>query len=52
MQDFLCSSPSTAAAVVLGRPANGWIEWKDENGKTLNDVYRAPAESSEVEADA
>ncbi|MFO1065439.1 MAG: DUF4357 domain-containing protein [Pirellulales bacterium] len=46
-QDFLFSSPSTAAAVVLGRSANGWVEWKDEHGRTLSDVHRAPAESSE-----
>jgi hypothetical protein len=31
-QDFLFSSPSTAAAIVLGRSANGWIEWKDDHG--------------------
>jgi hypothetical protein len=48
-QDFLFSSPSTAAAVVLGRSANGWIEWKDENGQTLSDVYRATEESDEPE---
>lgn len=39
-QDFLFSSPSTAAAVVLGRSANGWIEWKDSSGQTLSSVYR------------
>jgi hypothetical protein len=33
--DYLFSSPSSAAAVLLGRSANGRIEWKDENGKTL-----------------
>jgi hypothetical protein len=49
-QDYLFSSPSTAAAVVLGRSANGWVEWKDEHGQTLSDVYRAPAESNEPEA--
>jgi len=48
-QDFLFPSPSTAAAVVLGRSANGWVEWKDVNGHTLSDVYRAPAESNEPE---
>ncbi len=46
-QDYLFSSPSTAAAVVLGRSANGWIEWKDDNGLTLDDVYRAPTELSD-----
>ena len=34
-QDYPFSSPSTAAAVVLGRSANGRIEWKDSNGVTL-----------------
>ena len=29
------SSPSTAAAVVLGRSANGRIEWKDAHGRTV-----------------
>jgi len=51
-QDFLFSSPSTAAAVVLGRSANGWIEWKDEHGQTLSDVYRAQAESTDADSDA
>jgi hypothetical protein len=48
-QDFLFPSPSTAAAVVLGRSANGWVEWKDVNGRTLSDVYRAPTDSNEPE---
>ncbi|MCD6706356.1 MAG: DUF4357 domain-containing protein [Thiobacillus sp.] len=34
-QDYVFSSPSTAAAVVLGRSANGRIEWKNGAGKTL-----------------
>ena len=34
-QDYAFSSPSTAAAVVLGRSANGRIEWKDAQGRTL-----------------
>jgi len=33
-------SPSTAAIMVLGRPANGWIEWKYEDGKSLDEVKR------------
>jgi hypothetical protein len=33
--DYLFSSPSAAAAVVMGRSANGLIEWKDSNGKDL-----------------
>jgi hypothetical protein len=34
------SSPSGAAGVVLGRTANGWIEWKYQDGRTLNEVKR------------
>ena len=34
------SSPSRAAAVVLAREANGWIEWKYEDGKTLDEAHR------------
>ena len=51
VQDFLFSSPSTAAAVVLGRSANGWTEWKDESGLTLSDVFRSSIETSEDETD-
>ena len=27
-----------AALAVMGRSANGWIEWKAANGKTLDEV--------------
>ncbi len=37
-QDYVFSSPSTAAAVVLGRSANGRIEWKDGLGRTLKSL--------------
>ncbi len=37
-QDYVFSSPSTAAAVVLGRSANGRIEWKDAKGRTLKEL--------------
>ncbi len=36
-RDHLFASPSTAASVVLGRSANGRIEWKDATGKTLKE---------------
>ncbi|WP_231615986.1 DUF4357 domain-containing protein [Novipirellula artificiosorum] len=39
-QDYLFPAPSTAAAVVLGRSANGWTEWKDKNGSTLSEIHR------------
>jgi len=39
-QDYIFSSPSKAAAVILGRNANGWKEWKYKDGKTLAEVKR------------
>lgn len=38
--DYIFATPSAAAAVVLGQNANGWIEWKYNNGRTLDDVRR------------
>lgn len=35
--DFIFSSPSTAAVMVMGRNANGLTEWKNKVGKTLKD---------------
>ena len=42
-QDYSFSSPSTAAAVVLGRSANGRIEWKAGDGRTLKELQEAEA---------
>lgn len=33
-------SPSAAAAIVTGGSANGWVEWKNAKGETLDEVYR------------
>jgi hypothetical protein len=38
--NHIFSSPSGAAGVVLGRTANGWIEWKYADGRTLDEVKR------------
>jgi uncharacterized protein DUF4357 len=38
--DFLFSSPSAAASTVLARNANGWKEWKNKEGKTLDELER------------
>jgi len=38
--DQLFKSPSAAAGTILARRANGWIEWKDKNGKTLDELKR------------
>lgn len=35
--DYIFSSPSTAAVMVMGRNANGLTEWKTKDGKTLKD---------------
>ena len=42
-QDYTFSAPSTAAAVVLGRSANGRIEWKAADGRTLKEIQEAEA---------
>lgn len=39
-EDFVFGSPSAAAASVLGRRANGWTEWKNKDGKTIDEIYR------------
>ncbi len=36
-EDFEFSSPSTAASIVLGRSANGLLEWKLKDGTTLKE---------------
>jgi hypothetical protein len=36
-EDYIFSSPSTAAVIVMGRSANGLTEWKLSNGKTLKE---------------
>lgn len=46
-ENVLFSSPSPAAGVVLGRSANGWEEWKDKNGQTLNSLIRVSSASTE-----
>lgn len=42
-QDYLFSSPSIAASLIHGRSANGRIEWKDANGRTLNALQEVEA---------
>jgi hypothetical protein len=39
-EDYLFGSSSTAASVVLGRQANGWTEWKNKEGKTIDKLFR------------
>jgi hypothetical protein len=44
-QDYLFPSPSTAAAVVMGRNANGRIEWRAADGRALKAIQDAEAEA-------
>jgi hypothetical protein len=37
-KDYLFSSPSSAAAIVMGRSANGLTEWKTEDGRILKSI--------------
>ena len=39
-RDHLFRSPSMAALSLMGRTANGWLEWKTKEGKTLDAVKR------------
>lgn len=39
LKDVECSSPSMAAALVVGQSANGWTCWKNENNQSI-DIYR------------
>lgn len=60
-EDFEFKSPSGAASILLARMANGWIEWKNAQGKTLKEVkregqmknelifYRTPAGEKRIE---
>ena len=34
------TSPSSAAMFVLGGSTNGWVEWKNKDGKTLDELFR------------
>jgi len=39
-RNHVFSSPSAAAVAVLARNANGWLEWKYADGRTLDEVKR------------
>ena len=40
VRDYLFASPSTAAIAVLGRRGNGWTEWHDSQGRSLDELER------------
>lgn len=42
-RDHIFSSPSTAAHVLMGRSANGWMEWRNGEGELLDNLRQAGA---------
>ncbi|GAB3803723.1 GIY-YIG nuclease family protein [Virgibacillus kimchii] len=40
VENYVFNSPSAAAGAVLARRANGWREWKSEDGATLDELKR------------
>jgi hypothetical protein len=46
-KDHLFASPSMAAVALMGRTANGWVDWKNAAGKTLNELKRVPASTDD-----
>jgi hypothetical protein len=41
-EGYVFTSPSTAAMVLLGRTANGRVEWKTADGRTLKELQSEP----------
>ena len=40
LKDYLFTSPSTWASMITGMPMNGWVTWKNKDGKTLDEIER------------
>ena len=38
-EDMICSNPSSAGWIVIGKSNNGWVEWKDIKGNSI-EIYR------------
>lgn len=45
-KDHLFGSPSMAAIALTGRTANGWLEWKNKDDKTLDELKRQPPDEN------
>ena len=39
-QEYKFETPSAASSIILGTPSNGWKDWKDASGKSLDDLFR------------
>ena len=42
-QDYVFTSPTLAAVMILGRHTNGRTKWKDGQGRTLKEIQEAEA---------
>lgn len=40
-RDHLFTTPSGASNAVVVAPSNGWVEWKNDKGQTLDSIHRA-----------
>ena len=38
-EDIVCINPSSAGWIIIGKPNNGWVEWKDIHGNRI-EKYR------------
>lgn len=39
-EDYSAGSPSKASSLIIGNHTNGWNNWKNKTGKTLNELKR------------
>ena len=39
-EEYVFNTPSQASDVIMGGSNNGWTVWKDENGVTIDTLYR------------
>jgi transcription elongation GreA/GreB family factor len=46
-RNHLFASPSMAAVALMGRSANGWVDWKTPQGQTLDEVKRQAVKVSD-----
>ena len=45
-RDYVSSSPSRAAGIISGRTSNGREDWKDAQGRSLNDLAKLQSEQA------
>ena len=40
LKDHLFNTPSGASSTLIGYSSNGWVDWKNESGCTLDEIKR------------